>query len=373
MHKVIFLNNVEVPYRVDFYNELGKYVDLTVLYYQTAAEQTHRNAEWFDKKGTNYKTTYLYNDEKKRRNPFDIIKILKEYKDACIIVCGYSDPSLVVAISWLKIMRVPYLLSIDGGIIKGKRSWRTYLKRLIVPGAKGYLTTGIEAENFLKYFGAKGPFHWYPFTSLFQKDILTNSVESKEKRELRLKLEMKEEIIVTSVGQFIYRKGYDVLLNAAKNIDKRVGIFIIGSKPTPEYLEYKNRNNLENVHFIGFKNKSDLHEYYKASDLFVLPTREDIWGLVINEAMACGLPVITTDKCVAGLELVDGKNGSIIPANNSDALAEAINSYIQKGESERICMSKISLQRISAYSIEGMSSAHKAIIEQFFKENGNGY
>ena len=50
--------------------------------------------------------------------------------------------------------------------------------------------------------------------------------------------------------------------------------------------------------------------YYQAADMLVFPTREDIWGLVINEAMANGLPTVSTDKCVAALEMIkQGENG----------------------------------------------------------------
>ena len=59
-------------------------------------------------------------------------------------------------------------------------------------------------------------------------------------------------------------------------------------------------NDLTNVHFVGFKTKEQLEDYYRAADLFVLPTREDIWGLVVAEAMAYGLGVITTNRCNAG-------------------------------------------------------------------------
>ena len=78
-----------------------------------------------------------------------------------------------------------------------------------------------------------------------------------------------------------------------------------------EYINYISEHQLTNVFFFDFMNKELLFKYYQISDLFVLPTREDIWGLVINEAMANGLPIITTDKCVAGKELIND-NGYII-------------------------------------------------------------
>ena len=65
--------------------------------------------------------------------------------------------------------------------------------------------------------------------------------------------------------------------------------------------------NLKNVYFIPFQNSDIIELYFKAADLFVFPTREDIWGLVINEAMANALPIITTDRCVAGLELIENE------------------------------------------------------------------
>lgn len=87
----------------------------------------------------------------------------------------------------------------------------------------------------------------------------------------------------------------------------------------------KKKLKLTNVHFIDFMPKKELADYYRAADIFVLPTREDIWGLVINEAMAYGLPVVTTEKCVAGVEMVcEGHNGYIVPVENTDALKKAI-------------------------------------------------
>lgn len=71
------------------------------------------------------------------------------------------------------------------------------------------------------------------------------------------------------------------------------------------------------------------HHYYKAADVLAMPTREDICGLVINEALSYGLPVVSTNKCIAALELVsNGKNGYIIPAENDNAIAEVIDKVL---------------------------------------------
>ena len=128
---------------------------------------------------------------------------------------------------------------------------------------------------------------------------------------------------VLTVGQFIHRKGFDILLKAHQYNDDDVALIIIGGSPTEEYLKIIKDYNLKNVYFIEFQKKSVLAQYFKAADLFVLPTREDIWGLVINEAMGYGLPVITTENCVAGIELIeDGINGYIVPNEDVKELSE---------------------------------------------------
>ena len=138
-----------------------------------------------------------------------------------------------------------------------------------------------------------------------------------------------------------------------------VDFYFVGGSPTEEYLRLQQENHLKNVHFIGFCDKEKLKEYYQASDIFVLPTREDIWGLVINEAMANGLPVITTDRCVAGLELVrDGENGYIVPVGDVDVTTDAIQKVFQ-GDIEQMGLK--SLETAQRYTIEAMADAHMRV------------
>ena len=180
--------------------------------------------------------------------------------------------------------------------------------------------------------------------------------------------------VVVSVGQFIYRKGFDCLLEAwARCSTQDAILIIIGDTPTEEYIKLTKRLKLNNVRFMGFMPKSKLKEYYRASDFFVLPTREDIWGLVINEAMAAGLPVITTDRCVAGLELVDdGVNGFIVESDNIAMLAEKIDALLANEELVSK-MSKANLDRISQQTIEKMVFDHMSAFKKHSRSSANGF
>ena len=103
-------------------------------------------------------------------------------------------------------------------------------------------------------------------------------------------------------------------------------------------------------------------QFYRAADLFVLPTREDIWGLVVNEAMAFALPVITTDRCVAGLELVeDGVTGYIVPVGDDKALADKMNQALS---GDCAAMGAAALEKIRSYTIENMAKTHVEIFSK---------
>lgn len=82
----------------------------------------------------------------------------------------------------------------------------------------------------------------------------------------------------------------------------------------------------------------------------------DVWGLVINEAMACGLPVITADRCVAGMELIeDYKNGFIIEVDNKEMLSDKINQILNNKELINT-MSRNNLMKIRKYTLENMAA-----------------
>ncbi len=101
--------------------------------------------------------------------------------------------------------------------------------------------------------------------------------------------------------------------------------------------------------------------------MFVLPTRTDIWGLVINEAMAAGLPIVTTDRCVAGMEMIeDAVNGYIVPVNDDQQLAARCVEILSNEMLSRQ-MKINNLEKIKDYTVEKMAEVHLRVFERFLK------
>jgi glycosyltransferase involved in cell wall biosynthesis len=108
--------------------------------------------------------------------------------------------------------------------------------------------------------------------------------------------------------------------------------------------------------------KDILAKYYCAADVFCLPTREDIWGLVINEAMGYGLPVVTTDRCIAGLEMIrNGENGFLISSDDEKSLREKL-MFILRDDVMCRKMGKHSLATVKEYTIEKMAVCYSEVL-----------
>ena len=269
----------------------------------------------------------------------------------------------MIALLSLKLRHIPYYYELDGAMIGyGESKMKLLFKSFFLQGAKGYISPSNVSDDYVKYYAGKDvEIHRYPFSSLSDADILPNALSMQEKQKLRQKLGIKEPKMILAVGQFIHRKGFDVLMEAAKDMDKNIGIYIVGGKPTEEYLKLQRKFNLTQVHFEGFKTKNELADYFKAADLFVHPTREDIWGLVINEAMAYGLPIVTTNKCVAGMELIADKD-CLIDTDSPEQL-KAIMDKLMADDERRADIATHNLSKITNYTVEKMAEAHIKVFE----------
>ena len=352
--KILWLTNIPSPYRVKFFNELGKKCDLTVLFEKRGSSERDKSWEKIDDK--NFQAVFLKGKSVGVAEAFcpSVIKYLKKQYDH-IVVTNYSDPTGILAVIWMRLFQLRYEIEGDGAFPGMRSGLKAKLKQYIFHGASVCFSSAQMHDSYYELYGVpQKKIVRYPFTSISETDILKNAMNYSTKMKIRENLKIKEEKVVLAVGQFIRRKGYDTLLQAMKGLPKTIGVYIIGGKVTQEYLDIVEKENMKNIHFIDFMEPNKLKEYFEVADLFVHPTREDIWGLVINEAMANGLPVVTTDKCIAGLEMVqNGINGEIVEAGNVSVLRDAISTWIN-GDMPN----KKSLEIARKYTIENMAKCH---------------
>lgn len=362
MKRVLFITNYASPYRVCFYDELAKDMDVTVLFSDRIEDKKHRSADWFIAGEGRFHGVQL----KKRVASLggrdlclDVTDWLKQQWDA-IVVCGYAYPTVILAMAYMRLHRIPFYMEVDGGLIRESSGPKLWFKRLLVGQATAWISSGRATTDYLVHYGAKRErVSHYPFTSLWQRELSQALPSPEEKRQLRQKLGMTEEKIALYVGRVDPKKGMDDLLQVAPELDDGIGVWFVGGEPTREQLDFCREKALEHVHFVGFRKKEALADYYRAADLLVLPTWSDVWGLVINEAMAQGLPVVTTDRCVAGVELVEnGVNGYIVPVRDHAALRDGVNQVFRQ---DYRAMGEASLRKIRPYTIENMAKAHVEI------------
>lgn len=368
--KVLFLATIPSPYRVNFFNELGKFCELTVLFEKEFSAE--RSDEWKKHKIENFKAIFLKGVAVKTNKAFcpEVIQVYKKIPNDVLIIGGYNTPTSMYLITYLRHHKIPFILSADGAQIKNEKKLAYKIKKHFISSASMWIGTSQSTTDYFVHYGAKeDSVRVYPFTSIYDEQVLSRPVSEQEKQRIRKELDIDDRYTIISVGQFIYRKGFDILLNAACELPRNIQFYIIGGEPTEEYTQLIKKGNLSNIHFLPFMDSRKLQEYYKASDLFVLPTREDIWGLVINEAAAAALPIITTNQCVAGVEFI-GKygNGLLVEKDDVQALANGITMVLD----DRIMQKKMasaSLKAAHNYTFENMVAVHMEIIREFASEH----
>ncbi|WP_446786921.1 glycosyltransferase family 4 protein [Macellibacteroides fermentans] len=362
MIKVLFTTNLPSPYRLNFFNELSKHVDLTVFFFYQKGED---NRPW-NYNSKNYQFKYKVLEEFKlkriRFNPKLYSEINKEKFDF-IIIGGYSLISEVLLIQYCKRKNLCYAINSDGGFINNRNIILEHFKKNLILSSKYWLSSGRKCTETLLHYGAiKANIYEYKFSSMWRNEILSEPLNNFQKELQKEKLSLSSDVkIILTVGQYINRKGIDIFLECANKLqDKKYLFLTVGQGPLKEkYIEYIQSNHLENVIIKDYMNKLELIEYFKAADLFLFPTREDIWGLVINEAISFGLPIIVSEHAGAAYDLIEG-NG-LITSLNSDEIVCSIREVLENEELAN-SFSKASIEIAKNYTIEAMVREHLNLI-----------
>ena len=362
---VLFVSNVPSPYNVDYLNELGKLRKVTAVFERGFS--TERDKSWKELHIQNFDCRILKGIHTAVDAAFSpgVLRYIHKYRKAHIIIGNPATPTGILAILYCKLFRIPFILQSEGGVPKDGKGLKERIKRFLMHDAKLYLSgMSLKNEYFLHYGADPSRVKQYPFTSLYQKDLVSEAPSPEQKQALRRELGIDSARMVLFVGRFVPCKAVDIFMKAGAGLGSDTALVLVGGEPGPEHAALEKQLGLTNVYYVNHVGKETVKKYYRAADVFVLPTRGDTWGLVINEAMASGLPVITTTACVAGVELIEENvNGYLIDVDDWQSLHERI---IKILSDTTLCkgMSEESLKKIQPYTLENMAAViHQALEE----------
>jgi len=252
-----------------------------------------------------------------------------------IVVPGYALASSQAAILWSWRRRRPYVLHSESHLAE-PRSWlrrclKRWLVRPAVSRAAACLATGSLSKQYLCHYGADPDrVFFFPNTPDVEWFIRQSDRLHLRRSELRQQWGLAEAPTVLFVGRLLQVKGVDVLIEAMTTVRQRVPnaqLAIVGDGPEEAALRdlARRRGVGDAVHFLGFQQRDALVELYVCADVFCLPSRHEPWGVVVNEAAACGLPLVVSDRVGAGPDLVEpGVNGFRVPAEDAAQLGEGL-------------------------------------------------
>ncbi len=384
MTKTVILHNYMIPHSFPILNELvqNKDIDLEVFYLAASAKNrrwkiTHKNLNFKYKLLPNFQTIFFKEDFFTYIiNPTIIWELIKSQYDV-VISDGWLDLSCQLAFLMTKILGKKYVLWSES--TKNEPSWRRTIAlpmvKMMVVHSDAYLVRGTRAREYLISLGAD-PQKIFLAPCVIDIEFFhrQSKISPSEKKKLKDRFHIRQDsLVILYSGQLIKRKGLIYLLQAFSEIEskyKNVTLVFQGYGPEKENL-FKQcfDENIKNVVFSDHLEIEEIPKIYALADIFVLPSYEETWGRVINEAMACGLPIITTQKVGASVDLVkDGVNGLVVQAENSLALQKAIESLITNDDLRKR-MGRASWEISKKYftpaiAAQGISEAIKFVSEK---------
>jgi glycosyltransferase involved in cell wall biosynthesis len=284
---------------------------------------------------------------------------------------GHNYAANLLALAAAKSARLPVMMRGDTHLGLPRQGLKAMLRRPLMGALYGMcdrlLAVGSANSEFYQAMGVpRRKIFLVPYA--VDNDRFMRGAHSNNKRvEIRSRYKIPDDhIAILYAAKLLGRKRPRDLLEAARKVRKSVAnpftIMMVGSgELEPELRNYCREHALDNVVFTGFVNQSDLVDYYSASDIFVLPSEEEPWGLAVNEAMCAGLPIVASREvgCVPDL-VQDGVNGYTLPAGDVAGLAHALQLLITDKEL-RLQQGRASLERIEQWSfrqcLQGMRSA----------------
>jgi glycosyltransferase involved in cell wall biosynthesis len=294
-----------------------------------------------------------------------VFKYIYKFKPDVINIGGWGvDLSITLSILFSYILGIKIVISNESTLYdRNNKGIKEVFKRFLMHRAKAFIVFGKTSKEYLKKYGI------LESQFLEENAAIVDDKAIKEQFSMFSQTnnlpEIKTKYNFIFVGRIVKVKNLDMLLNAFENIKSKIpdwGLIIVGNGDKEDKLKELLQKRSKNIYHYNAVDWREIPKFYTKSDCIVLPSFSEAWGLVINEAMICGLAAITSNRCGCAEDLVQDV-GLIFPTGDLIKLEEAMLQIAQNPDELAIMKTK-SIQKIENYKADTVA---KRIVNGFAK------
>jgi glycosyltransferase involved in cell wall biosynthesis len=366
--RVAMVTNMVPPYRIPLFNRLAQdpSLELKVI----ALAETEANRRWrvgksrmrFDCDVLRGLHGFVLSRDMPVHVNWGVSRALRKHRAEVVITSGYDALAYWRAFFHCRGRHRHFILWC-GTTLMSTRSTRGLValaKTLLIRRAGRYVSYGTKAAEYLVQMGAPKEKVHVGVNTVDMDWYRAKSCAVRAQHSFPAERWKYPSVMFLYVGQLIERKNLELLVKALGTLgDEDTGLFVVGSGPLEDGL----RNlccsqGARNVYFEGFRQQEELPRYYALADVLVLPSTREVWGLVVNEALASGLYVLCSNRAGAGYDLIEeGWNGRLFDPQGVGQLGELIRETKTEIDEIRARREAISEHACREFSIERSARA----------------
>lgn len=360
--RLVIITEIIAPYRIPVFNALAQHpeIDLRVIFLAKTDPSTRQWRIYAEEIRFAYEILPSWRTRIGKYNLLlnqKVVGALRRANPDAIACGGYNYVASWQALGWAKSNHVRFLLWCESTANDDRAGHRMVesLKKKFFAQCDGCIVPGTAAGEYARQMEVS-PEHIFIAPNAVDNDLFASRAGEARRNAPRVRAELDLPArYFLFAGRLVKSKGVFELLEAYgslnENLRSQIGLVLAGDGPLRSELESVAKSICPGtIRFAGFVHRDELASYYGLADCLVFPTRSDPWGLVVNEAMACGLPVICGQSAGCAADLVKS-NGRVIDPRNAGQLPRAMEELASDADLRRE-MSRESLEIIRNYSPE---------------------
>lgn len=373
--RLVILTEIISPYRIPLFNALAEHPDLD-LHVIFLAETDPKLRQWEVYKQEIRFSFQVVPSWRKQIGKYNVLVnfgvsgALNQSKPDVILCGGYNYIASWQALFWARRKQVAFLLWSESNSqdLRSSHLLIEFFKKQFLRRCDGFVVPGTSALDYLRAHHVKVE-NIFTAPNAVDNDLFASAAEKARRNETYLRRELAlPDRYFLFVGRLVREKGAFELLSAYSNLDEHlraeIGLVFVGDGGCRQELEELAISvSGGTIKFVGFAQREQLGAYYGLAEVLILPTYTDTWGMVVNEAMACGLPVLVSRVAGCAIDLVrENWNGMLVAPRDVPSLEQAMRGLAMQAD---ICktLGARSAEHISSYSPKKWSDSVARVVQ----------